>query len=194
MAKRTANPPDDDQLYEIAAAQAGYFTTQQSLKANISPPLLSYKVRTGRFLRVQRGIYRITQYPPSEHEELVVAWLWSKQAGVISHETVLALHGLSDVLPASIHLTLPLDWQDRKLKVPPNLALHHAEVPSKDRTWFGEVPITCIKRTLNDCANDGLSPELLRQAARQALQRNMIARSEMGPVEVALQPFGGLPT
>jgi predicted transcriptional regulator of viral defense system len=38
----------------------------------------------------------------SEHEELVTAWLWSERAGVMSHQTALSLHGLSDVLPAQI--------------------------------------------------------------------------------------------
>ena len=27
-------------------------------------------------------------------------WLWSEQAGVFSHQTALALHDLSDILPA----------------------------------------------------------------------------------------------
>ncbi|HEY0713455.1 MAG TPA: hypothetical protein VGF45_12330 [Polyangia bacterium] len=44
--------------------------------------------------------------PPSQpdwdvlYEELVTAWLWSDRAAVLSHQTALALHGLSDILPA----------------------------------------------------------------------------------------------
>ena len=31
-------------------------------------------------LRVRRGIYRLVHFPAGEHEELVMVWLWSKQA------------------------------------------------------------------------------------------------------------------
>jgi hypothetical protein len=70
--------------------------------------------------------------------------------------------------------------------------LHHADVPPEDRTWFGAVPTTNARRSLNDSAREGLSPELLRQAAQQALRRGLVANAELGDVEEALKPFGGL--
>jgi hypothetical protein len=76
--------------------------------------------------------------------------------------------------------------------VPPDIVLHHADVPPEDRSWFGAVPTTNPRRSLNDCAKDGLSPELLRQAARQALRRGLVAKNELDDVETALEPFGGL--
>jgi predicted transcriptional regulator of viral defense system len=93
-------------------------------------------------LRVRRGIYRLVHSPLGEHEELVVAWLWSEHAGVLSHQSALALHGLSDVLPAHVHLTLPLAFRSRRLRVPADLVLHHADVPPEDRSWFGAIPTT----------------------------------------------------
>jgi hypothetical protein len=54
------------------------------------------------------------------------------------------------------------------------------------------VPITTPRRTLNDCARAGLSPELLRQAAQDGLRRGLVTRADLGDVEVALEPFGGL--
>jgi hypothetical protein len=47
---------------------------------------------------------------------------------------------------------------------------------------------------MSDCAKQGMSPELLRQAARQALRRGLVTHSELGDVETALTPFGGLST
>ena len=72
------------------------------------------------------------------------------------------------------------------------MVLHHADVLPEERTWFGAVPITKPARSLNDCATEGLSPELLRQGAQQALQRGIVTQSELGAVEVALAPFGGI--
>lgn len=187
-----AKKPDWDLLFETASAQEGYFTTGQAAQAGYSTQLLFKHIRAGRVARTRRGIYRLVHFPAGEHEELVTAWLWSEQAGVVSHQTALALHGLSDALPAHVHLTLPSAWSRRRFRVPTDVVLHHADVPPEDRTWFGAVPTTSPRRSLNDCALGGLSPELLRQAAQQALRRGLVAKAELGDVEEALKPFGGL--
>lgn len=184
--------PSWDRLYEAAAGQAGHFTTRQAAEAGFSSQLLLKHLRAGRLTRVHRGIYRLVHYPASEHEEFVTVWLWSEQVGVFSHETALALHGLSDALPSKIHLTLPVEWQRRRLRIPVDVVLHHADVPAEERSWFGPIPVTNVSRTLNDCAKDGLSPELMRQAAKQALRRGIVTRSKLVEVEIALEAFGGV--
>ncbi len=176
----------------MAAAQEGFFTTQQAAEAGYSPQLLVHHVQAGKVARVRRGTYRLTHFPASEREELVVAWLWSELAGVVSHQSALMLHGLSDVFPARVHLTLPASWQRRRFRVPPEILLHHGDVPPEDRGWHGAVPITNPRRSLNDCALSGLSPELLEQAARQALRRGLVTKAELGEVARVLAPFGWL--
>jgi predicted transcriptional regulator of viral defense system len=192
MADVPARRPDYNRLFETAVAQEGLFTTKQAAEAGYSPQLLVHYLHTGKAVRLRRGIYRLVHFPAGEHEELVAAWLWSELAGVVSHQSVLALHGLSDVLPAQVHLTLPETWRRRRFRVPADVVLHHADVPADDRSWFGAVPTTNPRRSLNDCAKGGLSPELLRQAAQQALRRGLVTRNELGDVEAALKPFGGL--
>jgi predicted transcriptional regulator of viral defense system len=192
MARHRSQRPDWDRLFEIAVGQSGYVTTRQAAEAGYSTHLLRKHILAGRVTRPQRGIYRLVHFPAGEHEELVMAWLWSDRAGVISHQTALALHGLSDVLPAHVHLTLPEAWRKRRFRVPADVVLHHADVAADERAWFGPVPATSAGRTLGDCATAGLSPELLRQAAQQALRRRLVARGELGEVEAAIEPFGGL--
>ncbi len=184
--------PDWDRLYETAAGQQGMFTTKQAAESGYSPQLLVHHTRAGKTARVRRGIYRLVHFPPGEHEELVIAWLWSERSGVLSHQTALRLHGLSDVLPAHVHLTVPSAWRHRRFRLPPDVVLHHADVAAEDRAWFGAVPVTTPRRTLSDCAKQGLSPEVLGQAARQALRRGLVAHSELAEVERALEPFGGI--
>jgi predicted transcriptional regulator of viral defense system len=187
-----ASKPSWDRLFETASAQEGYFTTRQAAEAGYSSQLLLKHVRAGRVARAQRGIYRLVHFPAGEHEDLVTAWLWSERAGVISHQTALSLHQLSDALPARIHLTLPAAWRKRRFRVPAGIVLHHADVSLEERTWFGAVPMTSAQRSLNDCAREGMSPDLLRQAARQALRRGLVAEDALGDVEEALRPFGGI--
>jgi predicted transcriptional regulator of viral defense system len=184
--------PDWNRLFEVAEAQKGYFTTQQAAAVGYSPQLVAHHLHAGRFARALRGVYRLVHFPVSEHEELAVAWLWSNGEGVVSHQTALALHGLSDALPAGIHLTLPSAWKKRRLRVPEGITLHYANVPPNDFVWFGPAPVTAPRRTLSDCARAGLSPELLKQAARQALRRGLVTKDELVDVEEALKPFGGL--
>jgi len=184
--------PNWDDLFETACSQEGYFTTRQAADAGYSSQLLLKHIRAGRVARTRRGIYRLVHFPAGEHEELVTAWLWSERAAVVSHQTALALHGLSDALPAHVHLTLPSTWRRRRFRVPADVVLHYANVPPEDRTWFGAAPTTSPRRSLSDCAREGLSPELLRQAAQQALRRGLVTKDELGDVEEALEPFGGL--
>ena len=169
---------------------------QASRGRRIFAPLLAHYQKTERIARIRRGIYRLVHFPSGEQEELVTAWLWSDSQGALSHQTALALHGLSDVLPAQIHLTLPLSWRPRRLRVPRGLVLHHADVPPSEQAWAGAVPVTSVRRTLNDCAVAGLSPDLLRQGAKQALARGLVTRAEMGAVQKALNclfPAGPIP-
>jgi predicted transcriptional regulator of viral defense system len=186
--------PNWDRLFETALGQEGLFTTAQAAEAGYSPQLLVHHVRTGRIVRLQRGVYRVVHFPAGEHEALVAAWLWSDRTGVISHQTALALHGLSDALPARVHLTLPSAWRHRRFRTPVEVVLHHADVLSEERSWFGAVPATNPKRTLNDCACEALSPELLRHAAQQALRRGLVVKTELADVERVLDGFGGLDT
>lgn len=127
-------------------------------------------------VRIRRGIYRLVHFPPGEHEDLVAVWLWTEQAGVFSHETALALHGLSDVLPSRVHVTLPASWSSRRFRVPKGIVLHHADLKERDRAWAATVPTTSPERTLADCAAAHVSPELLEQAIEQAVTRGLVSK------------------
>ena len=183
--------PSWNRLYEIASAQQGYFSTQQAAGAGYSSQLLGKHLRSGRVMRARRGVYRLVHFPPGDHEELVTLWLWSEQAGVFSHQTALALHELSDVLPARVHLTLPLSWQARRLRVPPGVRRHHAELPPTDRAWIGAVPVTTPGRTLLDMAAGPSSPEVLHKALDDARARGLLAAEVVEQVARALGRFGG---
>lgn len=175
--EKPARTPDWEALFGVAQAQAGFFTTRQAARAGYSPQLLAY-LGDKKVLRVRRGIYRLVHFPTSDQEDLVVSWLWSEQAGVFSHETALALHDLSDVLPSKVHMTMPASWRRRRLRVPPGLVLHFADVGERDRTSFGAVPVTAPLRTLEDCIEADVAPGLLDQAVGQARRRGLISAAE----------------
>lgn len=176
--------PDRVALFAVASSQEGYFTTDQAAAAGYSRPLLDHHLHSGRFVRVRRGVYRLVEYPAGEQEDLVVAWLWSKQLGVFSHETALALHQLSDALPAHLHLTLPAAWARRRLMVPAGLRLHFADVAEGDQAWVGAVPVTTPVRTIRDCRSAHGAPDLVAQAVRDGLARGLFSRADLDGLDV----------
>jgi len=178
IASTRGSSPDWGALFGVANAQTGYFTTGQAAAAGYSPQLLHKYLGNGRIVRVRRGIYRLVHFPASEHEDLVVLWLWAEQAGAFSHETALALHDLSDVLSSKVHLTIPASSRRRRLRVPAGLVLHYADISDVDRAWFSAVPITMPRRTLRDCLEANVAPELVRQAVFQAQRRGLISRKD----------------
>ncbi len=174
-----AHRPSWDRLFDTALAQEGHFTTAQASEAGYSSQLLDRYLRTGKVKRVRRGVYRIVHFPAGDHEDLVALWLWSDRTGVYSHETALALHDLSDLMPSRVHLTLPSAWLSRRLRVPYGVVLHYADIDEAARAWSGAVPVTAPLRTIVDCAHDKLSTDLLQQSMVQALERGIVSRLEL---------------
>lgn len=174
-----AEGPSWDDLYTLAAAQAGHFTTAQAHEAGFSSPLLHKHLGAGRIERIRRGVYRLVHFPSSDEEGLVVLWLWSDREGVFSHETALARHALSDVLPHRVEMTVPAVWRARRLRVPEGLDLHFADLPRSERTWIGPVPLTTPARTVRDCIAVGVSPEFIAQAIEEGLRRGLFERLEI---------------
>jgi predicted transcriptional regulator of viral defense system len=175
---RSTRTPDWDELYRTAAAQAGLFALSQAEACGYSSQHLQKHLASKRIERVRRGVYRLTHFPAGEHEELVALWLWSGREGVFSHETSLALHDLSDALPAQVHMTVPDSWRSRRLRVPEGLILHHANLSEQSRTWLEVVPLTAPHQVLAECIDAHVSPELVGQALRQARQRGLISGNE----------------
>ncbi len=176
MPKRSR--PTITDLYTLAEGHAGYFTTQQAAAVGYSPQALRKQMLAGRIVRVLHGIYRLVHFPAGEQEQLAILDLWANGEGVFSHETALAAYHLSDALPAVVHMTVPDAWRKRRLRTPPGLLLHFADLQVSDTTWFGIVHITNVYRTLLNCLADNVRPDLLRDAFAQAKQRGLLTAAE----------------
>src|SRR5258708_4740604 len=96
--------PSEEDLFALATEQAGYFTAAQAHALGYGWPLLAYHARSGRFIRLRRGLYRLRDYPSSRREDVLAAWLAAgRDATVVSHESALEIHELSDVVPDATH-------------------------------------------------------------------------------------------
>ncbi|HEX6038847.1 type IV toxin-antitoxin system AbiEi family antitoxin domain-containing protein [Longimicrobium sp.] len=151
-------------IYDLASEQNGYFTAVQARLAGITKQAIHNLTTRGSLERVSHGLYRLVHFPDGPMDPYVEATLWPLSIrGVISHETALALYGLSDANPARIHLTVPRTWRLRR-EVPKRLALHHIDLHEDDVNIYEGVPVTTPERTIRDCDAARLGAALVRQA------------------------------
>lgn len=169
-------------LYQIARLQQGFFTARQAKEAGYSDSRFSYHVKKERWIREGRGIYRLANYPIGDRADLVYWSLWSRNRlgetqGVFSHQTALAIHDLSDVMPASYHLTVPKQFR-RFHKPPKNMRLHFNDLQDGDVLEFEGYSVTTPKRTIYDILLDEtISSEVVIQALLDGLQKGVISIS-----------------
>jgi len=168
-------------LFEIAEAQAGYFTAAQAREAGYSYAAQNHHHKAGNWLREGWGIYRLRDFPYTPAEELVRLMLWSRDRqgemqATVSHESALEAYGLSDVLPAAIHLTAPKGFRKRP---PKGVVLHCAHLASNEVRERDGYRVTTPLRTLLDVAASNLSPEHLQAAIHEAVQQGLVRASEL---------------
>ena len=165
-------------LYQVAAAQGGYFTAAQARQAGYAYSQQHHHVQRGNWLKVDRGLFRLRDFPPGQHEDLIRWSLWSRdQKGtpqaVVSHDTALTVHELSDVMPARVHLTVPPRFRK---EVPPGCVLHRAPLVCEAIEHRNGYHVTTPLRTLLDVADSPLSQEHLNRAVGDALERGLVRR------------------
>lgn len=165
--------PDDARrkLFEIAQGQCGYFTAKQAVKAGYSRRLHTYHVDRGHWHRIDRGIYRLRDYPFERHEDLVRWSLWSGGKAVISHETAAAVHKIGDFLPARIHLTVPPGFRK---KASGGAILYKADLPESDVTTAYGFRITRPLRTFLDMVRSGTESDWVIRAFREAVAEGRV--------------------
>lgn len=168
----------ESKLYDVAERQAGYFTASQAREAGYSHASQSYHHKAGHWLRDGWGIYRLAHFPHVAGEDLVRLMLWSRdRAGVmhavVSHESALQVHELSDVLPHETHVIVPKRFRK---KPPDGVVLHRADLAEGDVRERDGYRVTTPLRTLLDVAASPLSLEHLEAATSEALERGLVRR------------------
>jgi predicted transcriptional regulator of viral defense system len=166
---------DHNGLYLLAETQAGYFTAQQAVSAGMDRSTLRHHARPGgRYERVGRGLYRLRHFPSSPHEHVMAAWLPLRDAGaVVSHETALELHSLSDVIPDAVHLSLQRSERGQRRRAGTRLHTLNRPPGKAEVRSVGGLPVTSPERTIVDVLERGGQPEQVELAVRQALERGL---------------------
>lgn len=169
-------------LFEIADGQAGYFTAKQAGDVGYNYRLQHYHRERGHWKQVGHGLFRLVQYPEGNNEDLARLSLWSRNRkgepqAVASHETALRLHGLSDLMPEKVHLSVPKGFRKQS---PKGVVLHKTDIPEADAEDLNGFRVTTPLRTILDVARSReISPEHLESAVREAVARGLVRRKTL---------------
>lgn len=163
-------------LFETAVLQQGYFSAQQAVQAGFSYRMHSHYKQAGQWLEIDRGVFRLAQFPNSPDEDYVRLSLWSrdregKPQAVISHDSALAIHGLSDVMTSKIHFTVPSTFRK---KTPKGCVVHKGIVSADEKELREGFFVTKPLRTIIDSAETNLSIDYLEQAIRESCDKGML--------------------
>jgi predicted transcriptional regulator of viral defense system len=173
-----------DSLFEIAEGQQGYFTAKQAADAGYQLGSQAHHAKSGNWVRVERGIYRLARFPQSSEEQLVIYALWSRNRagepeGVYSHQTALSIHELSDVNPAKLHMTVPIAFR-RNAETPKVLMLHRGNLDEEDVEQRQGFAVTRPLYTIIDLvAAEAVSRGIVEQALTEGRKRGLITIRDM---------------
>ena len=158
-------------LYRLAAGQAGFFSAAQALDVGYSYQAQKYHVDHGNWTRVDRGIFRIPEWPSSVNDSLVRWVLWSKHRAVVSHDSAAAAHGLGVLNPARVHLTVPPGFRMRN----PSVELHRRELADSDVTLIEGARLTTVLRTVLDVTATQFDEELIASVVDDAVSSGAVS-------------------
>lgn len=176
------------ELLARASGQNGYFTASQAKDVGYSYQAQAYHRQAGNWVQVDRAIYRLLEWPPSEHDDLIRWTLWSGGRGVVSYETALATHEVGEFEAPHIHLTVPPGFR----KDDDALVLHKAVIPDEDVEDGGGFRITTVSRSLIDVASLAPDEDQLARAIEDALAQGKITVRRLRSRAEAVSPRGAL--
>ena len=171
-------------LYEFAVSQGGYFTAAQAKAAGYPKQLQHYHARRGNWVREDRGIYRLWEWPQSSFDDLIQWTLWSRGVAVVSHQSAMAVHEISDLMPAKIYMTVPPGFRKRPASGIVLYRDHLAPHETERREGFR---VTTPLRTLIDAARAELDPERLSHAVLDTIRKGLLTDRHIETAIATLQ-------
>lgn len=156
-------------LQGLAFGQAGYFTAAQAVDVGYSYQAQKYHVDSGNWLRVDRGLFRLPDWPPAPDDQWVRWTLWSHGRGVVSHDSAALVHDLGELDPRRVHLSVPFEFR----AVDPAVVTHPTELLTKDVLDHGAWRVTTPLRTLLDLARGDTTQEQVTAAVGAALEQGL---------------------
>lgn len=175
-------------LFTLASSQAGYFTAAQAKGLGYSYQAQAHHVAAGNWLRIDRGLFRLAEWIPDIHDDLVRWALWTRGRGIVSHESAMAVHEIGEFESARVHLTVPPDFT----KTDNAVVLHHADLGPTEIQDHAGFRVTTPMRTLIDIAAAAPDEDQLARAIAEAQKRGLFTLRALAAQAEVIDPRSAL--
>ena len=167
-----------DELSALAEEHDGLLTSKDARAQGIQDSVLVRLAQRGRLERMSRGVYRIAHFPADRFAQYREAVLWAQASHgpervALSHETALLLHGISDVNPARVHLTVPMSARLRR-EHPEWIVIHRAHLTPQEIRQHEGMPVTSVERSVMDVLSTTHRADIAKKAITDALREGLI--------------------
>ena len=170
---------DEALVIERMRQQHGLISRPQALKVGMSDAQITWRLRTGRWVRAGKGVYRHAAYPSTLLSRLLAVCLACN--GVASHRSAAALHGIDGYRLDRLDVVVP--WKRRPTIKGVELHRTTQMTLTKPVTRDG-IPCTWIGRTVLDVAAV-VSPEELDHTIDAVLRQGLLRLSDLVTVLVS---------
>jgi predicted transcriptional regulator of viral defense system len=161
-------------LWDRAIDQFGYVTTQDAIDLQVPPKELPKLAEHAGLEHVAYGLYRFTQVPPTDSDQLAEAVLRVGGDAHITGDTVLVLHDLVSLAPRRVRIGV---GRRTRTQVPKWIELHKEMLPNAEITVYDGIRSATVARALVDC-RAYMMPSRLREATHAARAKGLLTRRE----------------
>jgi very-short-patch-repair endonuclease len=137
------------QAQDLLATQSKVIAHRQGAEAGIDPETMRTRVRSGRWQRLQRGVYASFSGDPARETVLWAALLRAGPDAVLSHQTAAERHGLLDRPSPVITITVPASKRPARAKIP-GVLIHRSDSILRTRHPVMLPPCTRVEETVLD--------------------------------------------
>jgi predicted transcriptional regulator of viral defense system len=161
---------------KVAVDNGGYVTPELIAPFGVPEVELRKMVARSVLTAAAHGVYRVPSLPIDTYDEFILARLWAKGRGVVSHDSGLVVHELCEINPTKVHITIPHHYRISKAGVE-RYAIHRADLEYNETTRLGAITVTTIMRTLTDSL-ESVPGYLVRQAIATARSQGSIRQGD----------------
>jgi hypothetical protein len=168
--------PREEALYDLVSGwRRGIFTAGEAKRCGYSRQLIAHHIKTGNFGRIARGVYRLGLFPSDHLDGLVSALVRvDPEDAVVSGQSALQLHELSEIAPNKYELTLPREkrYRSSRRRHPIGVKIHTVNhLDPKEVVKLDGIRVTSAPRSIVDAGNDGMDLKLVRSVVFDALRK-----------------------
>lgn len=165
------DPHPDVQIDRLARLQHGAFSREQVRAVGMSPRMIGTRIESGRWLRLDRGVYALASHPYTWHRQAMAATL-AVPGAVVSGRSAACLHGIDGFRPGSLELMVL-----RTKKARTTLA-RVRRTDHLQSTTVLRIPCLTVAQTIVSLAG-AIPNERLDAAVDDVLARRMVTIDEL---------------